>query len=169
MTDREFFSRQLLYALATNSRQAVFLGELTATIFLQLNSFRLRSGVPIIDTPAIYIYPNVINKIIFKRVQIGHMSIQSVVHVADQAIFLPQAQILPSRFPHIQLLASLKDNNSANCVYIGSYKQAISIKVSASTTSKTLTNRSWRAADNSHRITDGSRSTNFSEPQDRCC
>ena len=119
----------LAQALEDGTNEPVSFGMLRLATLAKLNAIRLQNGVQQIKEPDIYIYRSVIEKLRRKRLKTGHMKSQSLARIAFSALFNRRCIVLPSRFPHIQVCATIRaDGQTANAVYIGEYKGCCSIK-----------------------------------------
>ena len=130
-----------------------------------INEIRLNAGTTPILHAAIYIYPGVIRKLRQKRIIIGKMSAEQVSRLAANVIY-GMSEVFPSRFPQIQVLASINpDNKTADVVYVGDHRSCVSLKSAYINDVKDINKQALEGGGQPSSKPVESRSTIFSGPQ----
>lgn len=127
---RKYSPHQLALAKALDegSTEPVYFGKLSDKKFVEINKRLADSGKKTLESPELYIHPNVLDKLKQKRIRDGKMSADQVADVAFSAIHNKRSRVLSTRQPQIKALVRPTDPQSANTAYVGEFGGSGSIK-----------------------------------------
>lgn len=117
----------LIDALKNIPDKPIYFGELSNNKFIEVNQIREKYNQPLIVNPSILIYPNVLKKILSKRIEKDKLLPNKIARIALGAVHNEKSIVLPSKYPHIQSIIEIGETIS-NIVYIGKYKNIASLK-----------------------------------------
>ncbi len=115
-------------AIEFGSDSPIYFGELSKKKFNQINQILANNNLPLLEGRNIFIYPNVINKLSEKRVQLNKLSPDIVADIAFSAIHNKNSKVLTTAFPHIQSLVKVNNLDISNIAFIGNFNYETSVK-----------------------------------------
>lgn len=113
--------------ILSGSEEPVFFGNLSQAKLEAINRIRKSQGIEQIMDGSVYVYPNVLKKLLEKRVRIDKMSPDQVADMAYSAIHNKKSKVLSSKYPQIQAL--IRSGEISNLAFVGKSPNAdVSLK-----------------------------------------